>query len=440
MRTKRELTALGLALAAFYLCFAFLDGALLYPDSEGYITMSVAREPMYPLFLALIRLLFPAGIWMRAAVIVQSLLAAFAAWFFALRLSKLFDTGRGPAWGLALCAVLPSLMCRFLAGRHAMYSNAMLSESLALPLFLVFFTCLLDFCLRGRTRELLLAAGLALLLFCTRKQMAVTLPLLLLAGLWRAIRERRFLARAGLSLALCLAVLLGSRALDRAYNYALRGEAIAHTGDMRFVSTMLFYTATEKDADTIEDGELRGLYTEILALAEQRELTARSAPADWYGRSMHFLYSYDPIQFDCLRDTIEPWCEKRVGGGTALELEKDRVYDAFNAALLPVSLPRLLHTACDSFLMGLVTTVLTMHRLLILPALALYAVYLLLWIFSLRREREAVLGALSLASILGTVALVSLTIFCQSRYTIYNMPMFYASLLLMARGLVQSRA
>ena len=41
------------------------------------------------------------------------------------------------------------------------------------------------------------------------------------------------------------------------------------------------------------------------------------------------------------------------------------------------------------------------------------------------------MAGLTLLSILCNVGLVSLVIFCQTRYTIYNMALFYISLLLL---------
>ena len=74
---------IGALLILLYLAFALIDGPRTYPDSESYMTMSLAREPMYPLFLGLLRLLFGRwgeGAWLYSTVVAQSLLAAWAAW------------------------------------------------------------------------------------------------------------------------------------------------------------------------------------------------------------------------------------------------------------------------------------------------------------------------------------------------------------------------
>ncbi|MCR5576651.1 MAG: hypothetical protein K6F56_06545 [Oscillospiraceae bacterium] len=436
---------LGLAMAAFYVLAALLEGYHLYPDSESYMTLDISREPLYSLFLALMRLLFGRGgesFWLQAAALVQSLVTAWAGWYFVRRCAGLFRLRGGEALLLALCTLLPALLCRFFANRRAMYSYSIISESLAFPLFLAFFTFLLAYALRGRKRDLARAAVLAFLLISLRKQMYITLPLLLLAALWRAVRAGRLLLRAGLALLTCAAVLLANSLLDRGFNYAVRGEALRHTGDTRFVTTMLLYTAQPEDAEGFQDAQLRGLFEEILRRADEERLLRGYAPADWFGRSLFFMNHYDFIQFNCLRDTVTAHLEQTEGlDETAAALERDRLYNGLNAALLPTGWTRALGTAADSFAMGLVNTAAAMKRPLIPATALLYAAFLALLVVCIRRRREdeAVLACLALAAILGNVALVSLTIFCQPRYTLYNMPVFYAALLLMLRGTVKKK-
>lgn len=434
---------LALALAAFYVFAAVWEGYRLYPDSHSYISMEFSREPMYSIFLALMRRLFGWGgedFWLQAAAIVQSLLTAWAGWYFTRRLAELFRLRAGELLLLALCTLLPSLFCRFFANRRAMYSYSMISESLAFPLFLAFLTCLAAYTLRGGRRDFVRSAVLAFVLISVRKQMYITLPLLLLAALWRGIRCGRFWLRALSAMLAAVAVLLANSLLDRGYNYVLRGEALRHSGDMRFVTTMLLYTAEPEDAVAIGDVELRGLFEEIYRQADEKQLLRRYAPEDWFGRNLFFMNHYDLIQFGCLGDTIAPLARaKYPGDETALQLERDRIYNGLNTALLPVGWTRVLQTAADSFGMGLVNTAAAMKRPLIPAAALLYVVWLVLFVVNIRRQREdeAVFAGLILAAILTNIALVSLTIFCQPRYTLYNMPVFYASLLLLLRGAVR---
>lgn len=75
------LSAILLFSLAFYLFFAFLDGPRLFPDGETYIAMNLHREPLYSLFLALMRTLFGSDRekYLMGAVVIQSLLTAVAA-------------------------------------------------------------------------------------------------------------------------------------------------------------------------------------------------------------------------------------------------------------------------------------------------------------------------------------------------------------------------
>ena len=435
---------IGLLLILFYLAFALYDGPHTYPDSASYLEMDFSREPMYPLFLWVIRLACGSrgDTALQVTVILQSLIAAWSALAFARTVSELFSLSRLEDAAVTLCAVLPSLMCRFVANRRMMYSCSILSEALAMPLFLVFFACLLRCAIQGGKQAARDAALLSLVLISVRKQMYITLPLLVLTLLCRGVREKRFLARLISAVLLSAAVLLGNNLLDRGYNYLLRGEAKPHSGDMRFVTTMLLYNARPGDELAIADPELRGLYTTITRKADENQYLGSYAPKDWFGRAGHFSLNYDNIQYTCLRDTARPFAQAKFGGDeTAVSLELDRINNGLNAALLPGAWTRLLRTACDSFFVGLLTTVLAFSRRLAPAAVLLYLALLalLVWCLWRKKTRTAVFGLLTLASIAANVGLISLTIFCQARYTIYNMGIFYTALFLLGRAFLQGR-
>lgn len=135
----RIFSALMLAFVCmFYLFFALYDGAVICVDSPGYIEMSIAREPLYPLFLALLRALFSDS-YLTAAVLLQSALTAFSAWYFADYVLREFQIPRWLACLILCIPVLVSLLCRFAARRGSMYSNSILTEGLTIPCYFLFF-------------------------------------------------------------------------------------------------------------------------------------------------------------------------------------------------------------------------------------------------------------------------------------------------------------
>ena len=432
--------------ALFYLFFTFLDGPILTPDSSTYLSMSLHREPFYPLYLALFRLVFGSVCgqdgWLFLAVAGQGILAAAAAWSLPAYLYRRLSF---PRWTVAVLTAFPlivSLLCRFGAGRQAMYSNGIESEALAIPLFLLFFRFLYAFLLDRLSesaplrspfldRNFLMAAFLCVLLISTRKQMLFTLFLLVAALAFRGAKIhkiRRFLVRL---LFTAVAVLGLCSALDRSYNYFLRDEGVRHSGDSRFLLTMVVYTADREDARQIQDPRIRSLFLEIYDACDTEGYLKNSAPKGWLGRVSHFGDHYDHIQINTLRPAVTAYVEENIPGSeTDQAAQVDRIMNEMTKALLPSCLPSLIGCFFDNMLSGLVTTVSLRTPVLIAAAILFYAGYLVLFVVLVCRRANAavlLLSALTLLSILTNVALVSAVIFCQSRYTIYNMPLFYMS-------------
>lgn len=432
----------------FYLFFAFWDGPFLTPDSSTYIHMSLHREPLYSLYLALFRFLFgpEEKQWLEWAVIGQSLLAAFAAWAIPAFLYEKLSLKKWMAAALLCFPLAVSLLCRFGAGRQAMYSNGIESEAIALPLFLLFIRFLLAYLLETVSagsppkaafsdKNLVLAGITSFLLISTRKQMLCTLVLLVIVLFAQALYSRRLLRFIGRAFLAVLLILSLSGALDLSYNALLRGENVRHTGDSRFLLTMVYYTAERDYGQRMEDPQIQSLFYQIYDTCEAAGYLKNEAPKDWLGRVNHFGDHYDHIQIDTLRPIVTAYVEENFPGTeTARAVESDRIMKYMTQSLLPVCLPAIIGCFFDNLLSGLVTTVAVRTPALVIFSLLLYAGYLFLLIFLVKkggRREVTVFSGLVLVSILVNVGVVSAVIFCQSRYTIYNMPLFYMSGLLM---------
>lgn len=432
----------------FYLFFAFWDGPFLTPDSSTYIHMSLHREPLYSLYLALFRFLFgpDENRWLQWTVIGQSLLAAFAAWSIPAFLYRKLSLKKWTAAALLCVPLAVSLLCRFGAGRQAMYSNGIESEAIALPLFLLFIRFLLAYIPDAFSvsdtpktafsdHNLMWAGFLSFLLISVRKQMLCTLVLLVLVLFAEALYSRRLLRFAARFFLTALLILSLSGALDMSYNALLRGENVRHTGDSRFLLTMVYYTAQRDFGQRIEDPQVQNLFYEIYNTCEAAGYLKTQAPKDWLGRVNHFGDHYDHIQIDTLRPKVSDYVAQNFAGAeTERAVEADRIMQNMTQSLLPVCLPSILGCFFDNLLSGLVTTVAVRTPALVAFSLFLYGAYLFLLLFLIKKggRREVIaFSALVLISILVNVGVVSAVIFCQSRYTIYNMPLFYMSGLLM---------
>lgn len=445
---KEACVSLGLLCSAlvFYLFFAFYDGAVICVDSPSYINMDLSREPLYPAFLALLRLTFRDGgdFYLTAAAFLQSILAAVAAWSLADFLRREFKlTALAGALVLAM-PLATSLLCRFAAKRSSMYSNSILTEGIACSLFLIFVRYLLDYCFHQGRKSLLAACMISFLLIATRKQMYLSLILLLIVLVWIMLRTKRW-RRGILSMALCAALILaGNAAFDCGYNYVVRGSAGEHSSDNRFLATMVFYTANKEDAEAIADPVVRSLFEQIYDICEENGYVKSAAGQGWYARVTHFGDHYDNIQIDTMWPMIKAYVyENYEGSSMELEERVDALTQEIIDALLPYVWTGIAASFLDNFLSGLVTTVAQRTPVLILYSILIYLAYLLLLFGNIKREglsRLSVLGIFTLISIAGNVAIVSAVIFCQTRYTIYNMPLFYISgLLLLVNALRQDK-
>ena len=195
-KRKEAAFSIGVLLVnlVFYLFFAVWDGALLSPDSQGYINMEMQREPFYPIFLALQRLLFGrlGESWLFLAVLIQSVLTAVATWSLVNYLHKEMQLKGILSGMLAAICLAVSLLCRFGARRGAMYSNSIETEGICIPLFLLFFRYLLEYTLHQRKKALLFAGIVSFILISTRKQMYLTLILIAIAVFYAGIQKKRY--------------------------------------------------------------------------------------------------------------------------------------------------------------------------------------------------------------------------------------------------------
>ena len=101
------------------------------------------------------------------------------------------------------------------------------------------------------------------------------------------------------------AVLISNKIFDNIYGYAVRGTAHTHSGDDRFLATVVFYTSEREDGERITDPEARELFYEIYDICEDQGYLKHSAGKTWKQRVTHFGDSYDRIQIDTMWPAVE---------------------------------------------------------------------------------------------------------------------------------------
>lgn len=423
----------------FYLFFAYYDGVVICVDSPGYIDMYIHREPLYCTFLGLLRKVF-AGfsndtLYLTAAVYIQSLLAALAAWCLAVYLKREFKLSRFQTGVVLLIPLATSLLCRFAAKRASMYSNSILTEGIACSLFLIYIRYLLEFYYTRSRKYLIISGILSFVLISTRKQMYITLILLIIVTGWVYIAEKKI--RKGILTGItCIICILSSNIIfDNGYNLLVHGELGTHSSDNRFLATMVIYTSERSLGDNIADENVRELFYQIYDICDEQGYLKHSAEQGWYHRVNHFGDHYDNIQIDTMGPIIHNYVYNNFQGSEIyLGKKVDAITNQMIKGLLPKTWIKVVSCFADNFLAGLITTVAKNNPILNVYSLVVYIVYFTLLIVHIKFEgmtKLAFLTIYTIISIMVNVAVVSAVIFCQTRYTIYNMPLFYISLWLL---------
>lgn len=425
--------------AVFYLVWYLQDGIILTEDAPSYINMTSDREPGYCSFLWILREIFGTDIYLHIAVLIQCLIAALAATLLTYSMKKRFQLNWLVAAGILVIQYGITLLNRFVAQRRYSYYNSIETEGLAYSFWVFFFLGILGILYDKNKKSILSAAIWAIVLISIRKQMLVTLPLIFLCILFVRFRDKKkwylVLAEAIVVVVLCYA---GTVLVDCSYNLASRGVFVQHTGDSSFILGTEIYLADVEMADAIEQEEHREIFLEIMKRADEKQYNLAYAGEGWHNIEDHYSLSYDRIKFDIVNVVVR---EYQDANGISEEKKEDHyneIAGTLMKELLPGSIPNLIKLFFCNVIHGLITTVLKVHPILNWGALFLYVAYVGLFVFlcwkkSYKNVAASVLpfAAITVISILGTVCLTSITIYCQMRYMLYNTPLFYQAGLIM---------
>ena len=445
LRDKKKAVWVGVFIvsAVFYLLWYLQDGIILTEDAPSYINMTSDREPGYCSFLWILRVIFGTNIYLHVAVILQCLIAALAATALTYSLKKRFELNWLISIGILVIQYGITLLNRFVAQRRYSYFNSIETEGIAYSLWLFFFLALLGVLYNKNKKSILTAAIWAVVLISIRKQMLVTLPLIFLCILYVRFMDKRkwylVLAEAILVVVLSYA---GVVFVDCSYNLASRGVFEQHTGDSSFILGTEIYLADVGMADAMEDEQHKEIFLEIMRRADEMQYNLAYAGKGWHNIEDHYSLSYDRIKFDIVNVVVREYQEKNGIPQEQWEEYYHEVAGTLMKELLPESIPNLIKLFFCNVIHGMITTVLKVHPVLNWGALFLYVSYISVFIFLWQRQSYKMVSAsalpfaaITVISILGTVGLTSITIYCQMRYMLYNTPLFYqAGLIMLVEG------
>lgn len=435
----------------FYVLFALIDGPYFTNDSPSYMNLEISREPLYSLFLALCRMLVPLqnDVYLYLAIILQGILMAVTSSVLARYVTEELSLCNLVSLGIYSFPYLVALLFRFVAGEPGeqfMYSNTILTEGVTVALHLLFVRYIFEYLRHQSKKSLIWSVVLCFIGINCRKQMIVWLMILLLVVLFCNIRER-FVRNMVNCIAISVLVIFASLLFDRTVNFFANDQFSGHVNDNRFIATMIFYTSDLTDLECIEDEELRQLYKEIHESSKEQGLLkpSKESGMGWFDRSFHFVCSYDEIQIRTMYPMIREKMPEIEFASNINDSQQrlDAIVRYYIDACLLNNLPRMGSVYVDNVLTGFVATISQRNRLLSIYSIFMYIGYFAsmgsLLIYGHKKgfsdELKGILtfASLCLLCILINVGVVGAVIFCQTRYVIYNMSVFYMAFLLMVQ-------
>ncbi len=455
----------------FYMITALVDGPKWCVDSQSYVSMDFSREPVYPLFLMLFRKIFEAfdfvgtlydlPSYLFPVILVQSLVWVFAAYYLAVNIyqSVVKECGSQKAYILGVLAVVLQMavagLNRFVAGRGSMYSESIMTESLAMPLFVIFTVMLWKLLKKFSFKGFISVLLMSVLISSIRKQMLITIIIwfaaALLVYLVPAKRKPKYFVYTICGVVISFA-LIGL--IDRGYNLWMRGVFVEHIGNSKGALDTVLYTASEEDASIYDDQDeypgLSELYADIYEECRDKELLIEFAKgyelgdkstvfnSDWAAMASHYADSYDVIGFDVVQVKCDEYVAEHFPKleGVWAQLKENDVEAALLSGLLKKDIKaiftgrggKVLYVMTANILKAFVYSVANMTPgVLIGISGFIYILYMLLLVkMGLQRNKE--LFILSITVILG-IAINSMVtgamIFPQGRYMCYGMGLFY---------------
>ena len=432
------------ALLLFFEGMFLVYGPGVYNDSEQYLQMHIHREPLYPLFLWVLRLCTPEH-YLVLMGILQNLFMAVSIWLLTGSIARKFSLSAGWQLLLVLVQVFPHLMTKYFSVMSVFITNSVMSEALTFPLFTLWVMNALELLWEGKRKNAVGMLLLSILLSLTRSQMMVTVLIFFLVELFRIIfvcHKKRILVSA-VGLVLVLAAAFGIRILTvRCYNLAVHGRFINNTyGNVNLVTDMI-YASDREDGENIKDEQTRAFFYEIFDKAWEIEGNYQFAGSSLSQRAEHIEQKHDDIKFYCVEDTFYQYYDQNVTTDYITQnLLADEQAAAIMKGIFPKCFQNWLLTYCGIVYYGLIRSIAVVHPLINFAAMLIYAsaIAATIWLWKRNPKSPAIpMMCLSLLFIAGNTAAVALTIMCLSRYMIYGFSLFYLSYLMVVAELLRT--
>lgn len=426
-----------------YTAFYILDGAVLGVDTAGYQNMVLAREPGYSLLIRLFMVIFGERYFAQALVFCQMFLACVVTClltFAVKRIWKLEGISVGIVWVIQIVFLL---VCRFGSGRAAIYPSLVLTEGVTYSLYFLFFKAMLQLNQEMSKKRLAEVITYCILMMLVRSQLIVTFLGLIAIFFFKAVFKQLPWKKWIFIIGSCLAGILFVTSMDKLYTQSLYGVPTGVVGSNSFFFVSGIYGAQETDVELFANEEERIIFSEIYEICRTKGLNAQYAGDGFLGDIEHYAECFDTIKFTVVFDYMWQYYAKQgIEDPIEQEILTDTMLKKMGMPLFWDNIAVKIKASAQDIIKGMMRTIAKASPILIPYVITAYGCFVFLLIGLFHKQKSCMTawaGLFVLLMLIGNILAVSLLIYAEPRYLLYNMGPFYIVGYLMLREMIQKK-
>lgn len=400
-----------------------------HPDCKAYILKYSSVSPLYPMFLGINRFLFNEKYFL-AVLIEQNILLAcslYALYDSMKKCMKIYGTVLSSV--VVFLLLLPYVVTPLVTRSHMIVSNSILTEGLSFPLYNFFVASLITCCKEKKWKSFWLCGILCMLILPLRTQLIFVMVILGIVYLFLvySTRTKRWFFH-GLVFPVCFVVLV---LCSKIYS-VMNTTQYVHYGSNFVWAIRGMYYSNESDVDFFSSEDTKKVFLESVTQMKRNNLC--------YDESVDsFICRVDNQErsFDAIGQIIDT----NVYSFSASKMDRDsedflqhgkKICEELAHVLIKKTWKSQISYYLGFVVQGFVRTISIWNLPFFVLSICLYFLFFVVFFVQavVRRNKPLTMMFMIVTLlIVGNVFSTSLAIMCLSRYMIYNMSLFYITLL-----------
>lgn len=429
-KDKLHTIAVAIMLAVAFLFLFLLGGYGGAGDSESYLTMGITREPLYPMFLWVLRQIFGNDAFYKQLAFIQNAFATVSSILLMYYLGKKVYRSNLGKWLSAFILLMPFLLTPIFSRTHLVMANKVMAEGVTLPGYYIFiyFVIRLIFEHDNMIRNVIGASVSSALLVLLRGQLLLTIIILAIVLFIILVRDRKF-SKLYIPFILAAGIFLLTSLITDFYHYCNSDKFTGTASSKPMILANALYVSEESDGNTISNPDLKLLFNRTYKELNNDKMLEMYATGGIISHALYHESCHDSISFDYFEPIKNDIYVDRMGNNySEYMIFQDEIASSLTKELLKNNWGRYLKNYISVCALGFVRSIAVQKKVLDIYVIFAYLSGLLLILYTWRIKgftQYSFFFLMTYIMIIGFVMSTSLILQCITRYMIYNLPFFY---------------